>query len=472
MQHSVTRGLSVPLDRPPCWLLAAAFQIACAMMSPGAYAQADVEQGAASAAAEPQGLVPIPDYAADIWSRSHLSGDWGGMRTDLANKGIQLEINWTQYLQGVVDGGRDETTRYGGTLDYLINFDLMRMGLIPGALVKLRAESRYGHSVNGASGIILPVNTDMLFPLTDELDEDVAFTITNLSYTQFLGEHLAFMIGKLDTLDGDPNEFASGRGTSQFMNANFIFNSALALRLPYSTLGGGVIWMPVPAGPDGGITISSLVMNTADSSTTTGFNDFGDGISWTTEANFQYRLGSLPGGMNVGFLYSFDQDFTAFSGELIFRPGEGLIFPTADDTWAAYWSGWQYLFSEEPADHAINLLNGQPDLQGVGLFARFGFADEDTNPIEWSLSGGVGGRGVIPSRDNDTFGVGYYYTSLRSNRLSSFVGLEDESHGFEAFYNLAITPAAHLTFDAQVVEPVSSDIDTAVILGMRVGLTF
>jgi hypothetical protein len=51
------------------------------------------------------------------------------------------------------------------------------------------------------------------------------------------------------------------------MNANFIFNPVLGLRLPYSTLAAGVILMPIPPGPKGGITISSTVMNTEDSST-------------------------------------------------------------------------------------------------------------------------------------------------------------------------------------------------------------
>src|SRR5262245_37671570 len=95
-----------------------------------------------------QGLLPVPDYGGDIWSRSHLTGDWGGARTDLANHGVQIDVDFTQYLQGVVDGGIERTTRYGGHLDYLIHVDLMRMGLIPGGLVTLRAESRYGNSVN------------------------------------------------------------------------------------------------------------------------------------------------------------------------------------------------------------------------------------------------------------------------------------------------------------------------------------
>jgi porin len=95
------------------------------------------------------GLLPVPDYSGDFWTRRDLAGDWGGVRSDLANKGVQFGLQWNQYGQGIVDGGRDRTSTYGGNLDYTLNLDLMRMGVLPGALVKFRAETRYGRSVNG-----------------------------------------------------------------------------------------------------------------------------------------------------------------------------------------------------------------------------------------------------------------------------------------------------------------------------------
>jgi porin len=395
-----------------------------------------------------------------------------GWRTDLANKGVQFGLEWNQYVQGVADGGRDRTTAYGGNVDYTLNIDLMRMGVLPGALIRFRAESRYGSSVNGAAGPILPVNTDALFPLTAKLDQDVAITITDLNYTQFLSKHLGLFFGKIDTLDGDPNEFASGRGTSQFMNANFIFNPALALRLPYSTLGAGVIWMPIPPGTTGGITVTSTVLNTADSSNTTGFDDFDEGTSWTTEVDFQYRVGHLLGGMNVGALYSFNQNFARLNSRLVLQPGEGLVIPTKSSTWAVYWSAWQYLFVEQPGSQPIDLLDGEPDQQGFGFFVRLGFADTETNPIGWAVSGGIGGRGIIPSRDNDTFGIGYYYNSIQQLRLAGPLGLADSAQGFECFYNIALTPACRVTLDLQVVKPVQVSLHTATVLGLRTSLEF
>src|SRR5262245_46234970 len=38
----------------------------------------------------PAGLLPIPDYSANIWTREYLTGDWWGARTYLANKGVQI----------------------------------------------------------------------------------------------------------------------------------------------------------------------------------------------------------------------------------------------------------------------------------------------------------------------------------------------------------------------------------------------
>jgi len=62
-----------------------------------------------------------------------------------------------------VDGGLDNATRYGGHLDYLVRLDLMSMGVVPGGLVTIRGESRYGNSVNDMAGLILPVNTIAFF---------------------------------------------------------------------------------------------------------------------------------------------------------------------------------------------------------------------------------------------------------------------------------------------------------------------
>jgi hypothetical protein len=54
----------------------------------------------------PAGLLPVPDYSANIWTREYLTGDGWDARTYLANKGVQIGVNLNQYVQGVTGSPR------------------------------------------------------------------------------------------------------------------------------------------------------------------------------------------------------------------------------------------------------------------------------------------------------------------------------------------------------------------------------
>jgi hypothetical protein len=77
----------------------------CAILGVGS---ADVLAGEQEAAAPPT-------------ERTHLLGDWGGVRSALAKHGIIVDIDAIQYYQGVVDGstGTDDG-QYGAKLRYSI----------------------------------------------------------------------------------------------------------------------------------------------------------------------------------------------------------------------------------------------------------------------------------------------------------------------------------------------------------------
>jgi porin len=402
-----------------------------------------------------------------LWERGYLLGNWGGARTSLAERGIQLDIDFIQHLQSVVSGGRRTDTDYGGSLDYLLQLDLQRMGVLPGAIVTLRGESRYGDSINSDVGLLLPTNTDLGFPLADPPGDDLALAITELTYTQFLSPQFAIFAGKLNTLGGDPNEFASGRGKTQFGNSLFVFNPVGALAAPYSTLGAGLVLIPSEH-----VTLTGSVFNTADSSTTTGFSDFGDGWTASLEAQFKYTLGNLPGGQNLSFLYAADGDFAELGGRFSFSPGVGLAPSTSDDSWSLYWSGWQYLWSGEGDETPVDPANGIPDRQGLGLFARAGIGDDKTLPIDWHISVGLGGRGLIPGRPDDHLGLAYFYNDIQPGRLVGLDRIENHTQGLEAFYNAALTPAARLTLSVQLGDDADAQTNTAVVIGARFQLVF
>ena len=101
---------------------------------------------------QPQGILPIPDYGGDISRRSHLTGDWGGKRTEWANKGVQAEVEYFAWVGSVVDGGLSDDTEKGNNITYKLKLDLMQAGIMPGALIDIRAETRYGSNTNRHSG--------------------------------------------------------------------------------------------------------------------------------------------------------------------------------------------------------------------------------------------------------------------------------------------------------------------------------
>jgi carbohydrate-selective porin OprB len=45
---------------------------------------------------EAQDAPPANPYSGDIWTRSTLTGDWGGIRNQLADKGVTLDLSITQ----------------------------------------------------------------------------------------------------------------------------------------------------------------------------------------------------------------------------------------------------------------------------------------------------------------------------------------------------------------------------------------
>ena len=52
-------------------------------------------------------------YSGDLLTRSTLTGDWGGARNDVEQKGITFDASLTQIEQGVPSGGWDVVRRVG-----------------------------------------------------------------------------------------------------------------------------------------------------------------------------------------------------------------------------------------------------------------------------------------------------------------------------------------------------------------------
>jgi porin len=110
------------------------------------------------------------------------------------------------------------------------------MGLWPGGFLTLQLEGNWSDAVNPNTGALMPANSSQLYPWPTGDN----FNVSELSYAQFLSHYFGVQLGKLETISaGDSNEFAHGRGETQFFNLAFNLNPILAFTVPYSTLGAG-----------------------------------------------------------------------------------------------------------------------------------------------------------------------------------------------------------------------------------------
>jgi porin len=235
-----------------------------------------------------QDTSPKDPYSGDLLSRSTLTGDWGGFRNEWAAKGVTIDMNITQIGQGVVNGGKSGAWQYGGRGDLVVNLDSQKLGLWPGGFFNLELEGNWALSVNQNTGALMPVNTSQTLPLPPG---DI-FGVPAWNFTQFLSPYFGLTLGKFATItstSGDMNEFAHGKGDTQFMNMALNFNPLLAFTVPYSTLGTGLVVLPTKD-PKEAI-VSLLVVSTNGKPNTSGFGDLnGNAITVAGEGLLEHLL--------------------------------------------------------------------------------------------------------------------------------------------------------------------------------------
>lgn len=407
-----------------------------------------------------------------LLERTQLLGSVGGSRDFLVDHGIYFDVSMTQFLQGNVSGGIDNgDARYNGTADYWLTFDSGKAGLWSGGAIFLHAESSWqaDKSVNADVGSLVPANYDATMPTPDE-SESIA--LPELYLVQALPADWLVIVGKVDWAGmGDTNVFANNERT-QFGYAALVNDPILGAFIPYTSLGLAAVWSPSKAH-----TLALLGIQSTGNATTSGFDNFnGD---YTLGAQYQYSTalgGNRPGNYRVLIGYN-SKDIPEFDIDPRLLIGEILgIVPVAEKSSnrSVQLNFDQYLWVKGGGAAA-----GRKDLPpvGIGIFGRAGWAPKDRNVIDQFYSFGIGGYGMlIPGRDNDQWGLGWAGTHISSD-LRDDVGLltidlDSFEHAVEAFYNFQVTPAIHLTVDAEYIDSIATSVDTAFVLGARFQIDF
>ena len=395
----------------------------------------------------------------DIWARKKLTGDWYGLRSDLAQHGINLDIRLSQYFQGVTSGGANTNGAYGGKLDYYLNVDGSKIGLWEGLGMIMHTETQFGNSILGDAGAFAFPNTSMLYPLPDYRGT----AITGLLLEQTLSKNFVLAGGKINVLDLWTMVYPhTGASIDGFMNLNMLASALPWLRwVNLSVMGGGVLVLADDGQIQGGV----LAFDTQNSTTTSGFHDlFDEGTAILGLWRFFFDVDGKPGSLLFAGGTS-SRDYTSLEKtDWALIPGEGLVARKKEDTWSA-------------AVYYDQVFWQAPDNDKKNLRLYTGWSVSDGNPSfgRWGGFASIEGWGLIPNRANDRMGVGGFYNQLSSEfkDLTSSVGVNLENlWGAELYYNAEVTPCFHLTPNLQFVNNHNQSDSTAVILGLRAAIDF
>ena len=407
-----------------------------------------------------------------LLDRSQLLGSVGGARDFLVDHGLYLDVSVTQFLQGNISGGKDTgPARYNGSVDYWLTLDTGKAGLWSGGAIFLHAESSWqgARSVNRDTGALLPATFDATMPTPGRSE---AIALPELYLVQALPANFLVLAGKANWAGlADTNFFANNERT-QFGYTGLVNNPILGAFVPYTSLGLGGVWMPSKEH-----TVALIGLQSKGNATTSGFANFNGEYTVGGQYQFSPTLGEkLPGNYRIIVGYS-NKDLTAFDIDPRHLIGEIIgVVPVAQKSsnHAFLLNFDQYLWVKDPRpDHGRKHL---PPV-GLGIFARAGWAPKDRNIIDQFYSFGIGGYGmIIPDRDNDQWGLGWSGThtsgDLRDDLEILGTKINSFEHAVEAFYNFQVTPAIHLTVNAQVIDGVQRSANTAFTLGTRLQVDF
>jgi len=409
-------------------------------------------------AAEANAQTPPPPQ--DWLHRDKLTGDWGGARKKMEERGFAFELEFTQFYQGTASGGLEQDDAYGGRIDAEFKFDLGKMGLWKNGIIEAKAVTRYGKSVNELTGALLPANTALLVPA----EEGTVTAVTTLKYTHIFlfekpGDLFLMSVGKFDTIDLVADPLIGGAGLNKFLNLNQVAPPIGVRNVPPVSIGWVGAWVR-----KGEPFISLTVLDSQDSSTTVGLSNlFEEGITIMPAVTLPSQFFGRAGHHTFSYSYS-DQRATPFDQlRQVILPER---FGTPETVTGS--SFWMYSF-----DQYISEVPGFPRT-GWGLFGQFGTASRRTSPIQTWLTLGIGGNTPFKSRPRDWFGAAYSFSSISSDlkdALDPLVRLRDE-HQFEGFYNFAVTPWLFLTGDIQVIRPTRPRAETAWVPGLRMKIVF
>lgn len=393
---------------------------------------------------------PEKSFTSRWFESEYMTGNWGGLRQKLVDKGIRFFGNFHTTFLGNPIGGESKGFEYAGQLIVGSEFDLEKLAKIGGLKFIVSGSWITGRSLSDR-------HIGNVFNVSEVFNLNLGFTFDGNSYRlyQLLLEQSLFndkiniAAGRMATL----TEFANLEILSYYVNTAFNENAGSIKRNiptittdPFSTWGVRLRLNPIDQFYImSGIYVSNPENKHADNN---GVDfSFDGGALWLGEIGYSPSLNvtthALPGNYKLGMLID-TSEFEVFN-----RPGR-----TKSDNYGFYIFMDQMLYKENSRDN-----------QGFIFFSVFTyFPQEEINKFPFYYAGGLAYVGLLRNRPHDKTGFGFLIGEFSDDLPEQdYEMILELTYKMQANKWLVIQPQAQY-----VVHPDGNqNIDDALVLGFK-----
>ncbi len=317
------------------------------------------------------------------WNADTLTGDWGGVRTNLSARGVTLEIGLKADVLSNLSGGLKRGTKYMDNWDFKLKADADKLWGWTNTTAYFHVISNHGGKLNGThvrsfmgvDNIEVNTNTTKLFHAWLE--------------RSFFDEKFSVLTG-LYPVD---SEFYVTDATGVFLHPTGGMAAEVAQTgasgpsiFPTSSFGLRAKWRPTPKFYLQAALVDGVPGNPNNPHGTHIRFDRGDGTLAIMETGF--RPAEEISKYAVGYWR-----YTPRFDDLV--DTDGLGNPVRRINRGAYFFAEQTVYREK-----------EDPSQGLALFFRYGVASGDVNVLDYSYSMGLRYKGLLPGRNEDEFGIG------------------------------------------------------------------
>jgi porin len=414
-----------------------------------------------------------------IWQRDTLTGDWGGARSALKARGLDVTIVDSNEFFSVTSGGIKRATSYEGRTEFTIDADLEKLWGVRGAATHATVfQLRNGGytAAESLGSISDPSNIDAL--ATTRL-------FTAWFQQTWMDDRVSLRIGQLAADD----EFLTSPTAGGLINGTFGWADIHAADM----LSGGPAFPLATPG-------ARLAVKATDSVTMLGAVFSGDpaGSNCTDRPQKCNRYGttfSFSGGaLAIGEIqYAINQGKDAVGLPGVYKVGAWYANGDYQDVHYGLGAGGVVVSlgldsTATPltrrGDHGFYAVADQTVWRGgdrsLALFVRGGITPQDRNPVSGYIDGGAGFKGFVPGRPDDVLTLGVAYAKLSGDlaTIDAEAGNVRRDHELvlEASYSAQIAPWWTIQPDIQyIVHPNGGQnpadptlrLENALVLGLR-----